>query len=262
MVIQALTKICADAQSVVDIYVNYDCDLNASNVFERLVNDLSKIARGGQPGEFGATPGQEQSMKTKGLECLVSILRCMVEWSRDLYHPNTLSSLNQEKKKDADEPEVNSSTEENRSSLARHGSQNSINSMSTPASIGDKPERFQSLKHRKELLEEGIKIFAEKPKRGVTFLQSEGLLGSTPLDVAKFFHDDIRLDKTKIGEYLGDPDLKECMCAYIDEMDYHGQELVPALRKFLEGFRLPGEAQKVDRLMQKFASRYLECNMQ
>lgn len=37
MVIQALTKICADAQSVVDIYVNYDCDLSASNVFERCV---------------------------------------------------------------------------------------------------------------------------------------------------------------------------------------------------------------------------------
>ena len=35
MVIQALTRICADAQSVVDIYVNYDCDLNAANVFER-----------------------------------------------------------------------------------------------------------------------------------------------------------------------------------------------------------------------------------
>ena len=27
LVIQALTRICDDAQSVVDIYVNYDCDL-------------------------------------------------------------------------------------------------------------------------------------------------------------------------------------------------------------------------------------------
>jgi brefeldin A-inhibited guanine nucleotide-exchange protein len=35
MVIQALTRICADAQSVVDIYVNYDCDLSAANLFER-----------------------------------------------------------------------------------------------------------------------------------------------------------------------------------------------------------------------------------
>ncbi|XP_050735041.1 brefeldin A-inhibited guanine nucleotide-exchange protein 1-like isoform X2 [Eriocheir sinensis] len=264
MVIQALTKICADAQSVVDIYVNYDCDLNASNVFERLVNDLSKIARGGQPGEFGATAGQEQPMKTKGLECLVSILRCMVEWSKDLYvSPNTLSNLNQEKKKEADEPEVHSSADENKTlSLARHGSQNSINSLSNPPPVGvDKPEQFMSLKHRKELLEEGIKIFSEKPQRGLTFLQSEGLLGPTPLDVAKFFHDDDRLDKNKIGEYLGDPGNKECMCAYIDEMDFGNQELLPALRMFLEGFRLPGEAQKIDRLMEKFASRYFECNM-
>lgn len=28
---------------------------------------------------------QERSIKIKGLECLVSILKCMVEWSRDLY---------------------------------------------------------------------------------------------------------------------------------------------------------------------------------
>lgn len=41
MVIQALTRICADAQSVVDIYVNYDCDLNAANVFERYTHTIS-----------------------------------------------------------------------------------------------------------------------------------------------------------------------------------------------------------------------------
>lgn len=37
MVVQALTRICADAQSVVDIYVNYDCNLNAANLFERYI---------------------------------------------------------------------------------------------------------------------------------------------------------------------------------------------------------------------------------
>lgn len=50
------------------------------------------------------------------------------------------------------------------------------------------------------------------------------------------------------------------MCAYIDQMDFHERDFVPALRMFLEGFRLPGEAQKIDRLMEKFASRYCECN--
>lgn len=35
-----------DAQCVVDIYLNYDCDLALANIFERLVNDLSKLAQG------------------------------------------------------------------------------------------------------------------------------------------------------------------------------------------------------------------------
>lgn len=47
-----------DAQCVVDIYVNYDCDLNAANIFERLVNDLSKIAQGRSGHELGMTPLQ------------------------------------------------------------------------------------------------------------------------------------------------------------------------------------------------------------
>ena len=36
----------SDAQCVVDIYLNYDCDLALANIFERLVNDLSKLAQG------------------------------------------------------------------------------------------------------------------------------------------------------------------------------------------------------------------------
>lgn len=53
---------------------------------------------------------------------------------------------------------------------------------------------------------------------------------------------------------------KEVMYAFVDLFEFHGIDFVPALRKFLEGFRLPGEAQKIDRLMEKFASRYCECN--
>lgn len=66
----------------------------------------------------------------------------------------------------------------------------------------------------------------------------------------------------QVGEFLGDNDRinKEVMYAYVDQMDFQGKDFVPALRMFLEGFRLPGEAQKIDRLMEKFAARYLECN--
>lgn len=65
-----------------------------------------------------------------------------------------------------------------------------------------------------------------------------------------------------MGEFLGDSNKfnKEVMYGYVDLLDFCGKDFVSALRIFLEGFRLPGEAQKIDRLMEKFAARYIECN--
>uniref|UniRef100_A0A8C2I3A9 ADP-ribosylation factor guanine nucleotide-exchange factor 1 (brefeldin A-inhibited) n=1 Tax=Cyprinus carpio TaxID=7962 RepID=A0A8C2I3A9_CYPCA len=266
MVIQTLTRICADAQSVVDIYVNYDCDLNAANIFERLVNDLSKIAQGRGGHELGTTPLQELTLRKKGLECLVSILKCMVEWSKDQYvNPNSQTSLGQEKPL-----EQETSESKHPETINRYGSINSldstassgIGSYSTQMSGTDNPEQFEVLKQQKEIIEQGIDLFNKKPKRGIQYLQEQGMLGTTPEDIAQFLHQEERLDSSQVGEFLGDNDRinKEVMYAYVDQMDFQGKDFVPALRMFLEGFRLPGEAQKIDRLMEKFAARYLECN--
>lgn len=60
----------------------------------RLVNDLSKIAQGRQAVELGATLNQEKCMRIRGLECLVSLLKCMVDWSKDSYvNPNSQTNL-------------------------------------------------------------------------------------------------------------------------------------------------------------------------
>ena len=55
-----------DAQTVVDIYLNYDCDLSLQNIFERLTGDISKIAQGRQAIELGATAQQEKMLRVKG----------------------------------------------------------------------------------------------------------------------------------------------------------------------------------------------------
>nr|CAD7445253.1 unnamed protein product [Timema bartmani] len=104
--------------------------------------------------------------------------------------------------------------------------------------------------------------FNRKPKKGIQFLQEQHLLGVSSAEVAEWLHVDERLDKTALGDLLGESDdmSKEIMYAYIDQMDFRNRDIVSALRNFLEGFRLPGEAQKIDRLMEKFASRYCECN--
>ncbi|XP_021363171.1 brefeldin A-inhibited guanine nucleotide-exchange protein 1-like isoform X5 [Mizuhopecten yessoensis] len=261
MVIQALTRICADAQCVVDIYLNYDCDLTLANIFERLVNDLSKIAQGRHALALGATPNQEKSIRIKGLECLVSILKCMVEWSKDLYiNPHSQSNLGQESK-----PFNDTDNDSGNSTMKSYGSINSINSTSSsqaPSLSLDNPEEFESIKQQKEIMEAGIEMFNKKPYKGLHYLQEQGMLGTAPDDLAEFFHSDERLDKTVLGDFLGENEKlnKEVMYAFIDQMDLTEMDFVPALRRFLEGFRLPGEAQKIDRLMEKFASRFYECN--
>uniref|UniRef100_A0A8C5K947 ADP ribosylation factor guanine nucleotide exchange factor 2 n=1 Tax=Jaculus jaculus TaxID=51337 RepID=A0A8C5K947_JACJA len=260
MVIQTLTRICADAQCVVDIYVNYDCDLNAANIFERLVNDLSKIAQGRSGHELGMTPLQELSLRKKGLECLVSILKCMVEWSKDLYvNPNHQASLGQERLTDQEIGDGRGLDMARRCSVT---SMESTVSSGTQTTIQDDPEQFEVIKQQKEIIEHGIELFNKKPKRGIQFLQEQGMLGTAVEDIAQFLHQEERLDSTQVGEFLGDGTRfnKEVMYAYVDQLDFCEKEFVSALRTFLEGFRLPGEAQKIDRLMEKFAARYIECN--
>ena len=263
MAIQVLARICADAQCVVDIYVNYDCDLTSENIFRRLVNDLSKIAQGrGQMLKAGImSPTQERSMRIKGLECLVSILKCMVEWSKDLYiNPNQLANLGQENVK---ENHIDES-----SNINKNISSNSLNSIGkstnllTENSELDNPQQYEELKHQKDIIEHGIELFKRKPNRALAYFQEHNIVGKSAKSIAEFFSTNDRLDKTEIGEFLGDNGKfnKEVMYAYVDLMDFAGRDIVSALRSFLEGFRLPGEAQKIDRLMEKFASRYCETN--
>jgi Sec7-like guanine-nucleotide exchange factor len=50
------------------------------------------------------------------------------------------------------------------------------------------------------------------------------------------------------------------MHAFIDMMDFSNMKFTEAMRTFLQAFRLPGEAQKIDRFMLKFAERYYQGN--
>jgi len=47
------------------------------------------------------------------------------------------------------------------------------------------------------------------------------------------------------------------MHAFVDTMDFSGLSFIEALRLFLQSFRLPGEAQKIDRFMLKFSARFM-----
>ncbi|VDM45102.1 unnamed protein product [Toxocara canis] len=83
MVVNTLEKICEDPQSLVDIHVNYDCNLTAANIFERMINGISKIAQVFCYVIFYGQKQRERSMRILGLKCLVECLQCMVDWFDD-----------------------------------------------------------------------------------------------------------------------------------------------------------------------------------
>ena len=65
----------------------------------------------------------------------------------------------------------------------------------------------------------------------------------------------------QVGDYLGkEQTYQDGFCVsvlheYVDMMDFSSVPIDEAIRSFLAGFRLPGEAQKIDRMMEKFAER-------
>ena len=77
-----------------------------------------------------------------------------------------------------------------------------MNKASSQADLGvkDNIEQIQNLKQQKEILEHGIEMFNKKPRKGIEFLQKQGLIGGEVSDIARFLHkDEQRLDRTVIG---------------------------------------------------------------
>jgi brefeldin A-inhibited guanine nucleotide-exchange protein len=111
-------------------------------------------------------------------------------------------------------------------------------------------------------LQKGISLFNRKPSKGIDFLIKSKKIGHSPEDVASFLRDTAGLNATMIGDYLGERDEFpiKVMHAYADALNFEGMDFGEAIRYYLRGFRLPGEAQKIDRIMEKFAERYCKCN--
>lgn len=259
IVLRFLEKLCVDSQILVDIFINYDCDVNSSNIFERMVNGLLKTAQGVPPG--GVTtllPPQEATMKLEAMKCLVAVLRSMGDWmNKQLRIPDPHSP----KKSDATE----SSPEPGSLPLANGNGDEPAEGSDSQSEASNEASDALTIEQRRAYkleLQEGISLFNRKPKKGIEFLINANKVGNSPEEIAAFLRNASGLSKTLIGDYLGErEDLSlKVMHAYVDSFDFQGMEFDEAIRAFLQGFRLPGEAQKIDRIMEKFAERYCKCN--
>lgn len=63
MALKVVSKLCQDPQTLVEIFLNYDCELGSFNIFQTMVNQLEKIAQGRFVSKNWMSEEQEGSLR-------------------------------------------------------------------------------------------------------------------------------------------------------------------------------------------------------
>ena len=286
LVLQLLSHICRDPQALSDLYINYDCDLDSTDVFVRMVNDISKTAQGsgvfsissdgsgagaggtsaGSSSAGASTPQQEMSVQTLGLECLVMVLNSLSDWTKEGTATTTPAP--------APASPSGSASRTGGLSSSLSSPDEAQGRCVTPAAAAQQSaagedditdEELAELrknKQRKQTLEDIKSRWSLDPKRAIEYMRKLEIIDDTPESLARFLYTTDGLDKKVLGEFIGGskPFNKAVLHEYVSCFSFAGMQLDEALRYFLGMFLLPGEGQVVDRIMENFGAQYYKSN--
>lgn len=298
VVLESLRSLCHDPFLLTQIFLNYDCDIDGMNIYKDIITNLGKVAALSTKEPTAGEDKQIEEELTLGfaaVEVLVVILNTFLKTIgiekkkhremndmagkqiRKILQLREVGRLLQEMEEESeDEPEP----EEKK--LEEH-----MEDPDVRASIMDQTDTLQqmvSIFDRKRNAEQSFELGAVKftlsVSGGLGFFIDHGFVKLDAKEVATFlFENREKLDKTQIGEVLGkEPDnaydktpgveaekggkgfYLQVLYHYVDAIDFSDMLFDEAIRLFLLGFRLPGEAQKIDRIMEKFAASYAQQN--
>lgn len=133
---------------------------------------------------------------------------------------------------------------------------------------------FLDARRSKVVFSEACKLFTTDPDQCFVLLQDKGFLPK-PLTagvVAAFLRSNRFLDKEAVGAFLGalgkdksDIEWKtvefhsQLLTEYVKTFELADQSALSCLRIFLSAFRLPGEAQQIDRILVAFSEHCHQC---
>jgi brefeldin A-resistance guanine nucleotide exchange factor 1 len=119
---------------------------------------------------------------------------------------------------------------------------------------------IEAEKIKKKRLQTACEHFNRDPKKGFQYLQHVGIFSSSlkAQEVAMFFRHTPGLDKVVVGNFLGEKvDFNlEVLNEYCKCFEFGRLTLDEAFRLFLSTFMLPGEAQKIDRVVEAFSQEH------
>ncbi|GFH27912.1 SEC7 domain-containing protein [Haematococcus lacustris] len=196
IVLSSLKQLCSEPQLVVDLFVNYDCDLAAPALFERTmhalgwlaqkqdVSDLSdplSASRGG--GQMSVKQQQEAlarlaAVREAAQRCIVAVVVALESWTQALREGQgakgaVLPSTAQDSPK--------------QSEAAEHGSQ---------------AERLEAVWALKTHLSRAISLFNSSPVKGVRYLVKQGMVDNQPQFAERYVIDNSGQFRNADGAYL------------------------------------------------------------
>lgn len=310
LLLESLRSLCGDPVLLTQIFLHYDCDFDAMNLYKDIVHMLTKL--GGKVTSGGPGPSLSKKdadndfeLSLAGMEVLVTILKAFLkalslpigeedENSEDSAGSRIRGMLQldvglaatvlPEHPLDAMAMASSSDTSVASSDVSEAAREQgaATNSAAEASSevAGRIVDAFALKQHAQQNFEIGAVKFTLSLKTGLKFFIENDFVEQDARAIAQFFlNNKDKLDKTQMGEAIGrEPDSSyvktECIEAdkggpgfwfrilhhYTDLQDFSGLSFDEAIRQFLSGFRLPGEAQKIDRIMEKFAERYTTQN--
>jgi len=252
--LEALVQLYKLPGFVTELYLNYDCGLYSSNLFEDLTKVLSKNA---------FPVAGVLSTHQLALEGLTVVLdgierNCQKRISDRVPQPPAFSSAPRTS---------NQSQGVSPTLMAQSGGhlfakmdpvQGSHTAPPPQPSLVPTHESLMAIKHRKKLISTGTDQFNVKPKNGIEHLQESRILSkpTDPYEVAHWLRENPHLDKAMIGEYISNKKNLDIFKAFVKSFDFTGLRIDEALRAFLSTFRLPGEAPVISMIMEIFGEHW------
>ncbi|KAL9677214.1 hypothetical protein QQ045_005442 [Rhodiola kirilowii] len=244
--VEAIINFVRQPTFIFEAYVNYDCDPLRCNVFEEIGKLLCRQATPHVPPTapqttVAAAHVNFTSLHTQALEGVLLVIHTIAD------------SIPKDDKPSDYEPypvkiiEYSPYWEEK---------------VRTDDDIDEWVEHVRNRKAQKKKLRIAANIFNREEKKGLDYLKAAGLISDPPdpKAYAYFFRYMPGLDKNVIGDYLGDPGAfhLQVLKDFTDTFHFPGVILDTALRTYLETFRLPGEAQKIQRILEAFSDRFYD----
>lgn len=268
--LEGVLDFCSQPAFVKDMYLNLDCRIERSNVFEQICTLLSKAA-------FPVN-GPVSAVHVLSLDGIMAILASL---GADCENLTSLEDEEEEKDVRFVSGKAAGAGENAAAATAATVTASKepegfldiwtplAQGIAPSAILQDEPGATAAEIARAEKLLKGrltsvAEHFNRDAKKGFQLCQSLHLLPSTldPGSVARFLRCCPGLAKPCIGEVLGERDsfYDQVRDAFSETFDFSGLEFDTALRLFMDAFRPPGEGQKIDRIMQTFGKRYYEQN--